>query len=431
MMKVGVVGGGLMGLAIAYRLSQKGHTVTVFEQNQQLGGLTTYQNYGSFTWDRFYHVILPSDAHLIGFLNEIGLGHELQWKKTYTGYFIERKLYSISNTVEFFRFPLLGLVGKLRLAFTILYGSKINRWWRLEKIPVEKWLIRFSGKRTYETFWKPLLLAKLGDNYRRVSAVFIWSYIKRLFSARDSSLSKEQMGYVKGGYKTVFDQLTTLINAAGGVIQTGVSVQSVFPASSGGLWIETDDSKEQFDKVIFTGPTNVLEKIAAQNLIEISRNHNPVEYLGVVCMVLLTRKPLVPYYVVNIADPEIPFTGVIGMSSLVSLKETAGLYLTYLPKYVLSNDPWLRKTNQEIHQLFLKGLQLMFPNYDLDDIVSVEINRAVKVQPLQVIHYSSLVPTIVTANKDFLVLNTAQFVQDTLNNNTVIRHVDEFVKSYF
>ena len=61
-------------------------------------------------------------------------------------------------------------------------------------------------------------------------------------------------------------------------------------------------------------------------------------------MVLVTRKPLVPYYVVNIADERIPFTGVIGMSNIVSLEETAGRHLTYLPKYVLSDDPLLKQT---------------------------------------------------------------------------------------
>jgi len=430
-MKIGIVGGGLMGLAIAYRLSKQGHSITILERSQQLGGLATHQNYGSFIWDRFYHVILPSDLYLINFLTEIGLGKQLCWGKTFTGYFIDRKLYSISNTLEFFRFPLVGIIGKLRLAFTLLYGSRISRWLRLEKISVERWLLRFSGRKTYEKFWKPLLLAKLGEHYKRVSAVFIWSYIKRLFSARDSSLSKEQLGYVEGGYKTVFDRLSTLIQAMGGAIQTEVSVQSISPCASGGLWVETGDTKEHFDKVVFTGPVNVLTKVVTPGLIAVEGNCNLVEYLGVVCMVLVTRVSLVRYYVVNIADQDIPFTGVIGMSSLVSLDQTAGLHLTYLPKYVLSDDPWMNKTDQDVQAVFLQGLQLMFPTFSLDDIVSVHISRAAKVQPLQVIDYSSIVPTVVTANKDFWVLNTAQLVKDTLNNNAVIRHVDEFVASHF
>jgi len=41
--------------------------------------------------------------------------------------------------------------------------------------------------------------------------VFIWSYIKRLFSARHSSGQKEHLGYVAGGYKTVLGRLEEVI----------------------------------------------------------------------------------------------------------------------------------------------------------------------------------------------------------------------------
>jgi hypothetical protein len=65
-----------------------------------------------------------------------------------------------------------------------------------------------------------------------------------------------------------------------------------------------------------------------------------------------------------------------------------------------------------------------------EEIEGVHINRAVKVQPLQVLNYSSLVPQVVTKHEDFFVLNTSQFVCGTLNNNEVIGAVDGFLKKY-
>lgn len=429
-MKIGIIGGGMMGLSLAYRLSQQGHQVTVFEANQQLGGLATYHDYGSFIWDRFYHVILPSDTALVNFLKQIGLEDKLRWQQTLTGCYIDQKLYSISNTVEFFQFPPLTWLGKIRLAITLIYGSRINNWRKLEAIPVEKWLLKISGKNAYEKLWKPLLLAKLGHSYKRVSAVFIWSYIKRLFSARGTTSHKEHLGYVQGGYKTVFDRLAQLIIAAGGDIRTGVKVEHIRPHSFQGISINYNRQKEHFDKVIFTGPVNILEDIAAENLVSVSNAGISVEYLGVICMALVTRKPLVPYYIVNVADQRIPFTGVLGMSNLLSQQETAGTHLTYFPKYVMSDDPLLQQSDEEIQKLFFQGLRLMFPNLDSNNIIAVHINRAQKMQPLQVLNYSRLVPAIVTKNEDFFVLNTSQFINDTLNNNTVVRHVDKFVKSF-
>jgi protoporphyrinogen oxidase len=133
---------------------------------------------------------------------------------------------------------------------------------------------------------------------------------------------------------------------------------------------------------------------------------------------------------VNIADERIPFTGVIGVSNAVSRDETAGRYLTYLPKYVLSDDPLLKQTDEYLRVLFFDGLHLMFPDLKPEDIESVHINRAAKVQPLQVLNYSGLVPQVSTKHEDFFVLNTSQFVCGTLNNNEVIRAVDEFVETY-
>ena len=44
-MRIGVIGGGLMGMTLAHRLTG-GHAVTVFERDPQLGGLATYHDYG-------------------------------------------------------------------------------------------------------------------------------------------------------------------------------------------------------------------------------------------------------------------------------------------------------------------------------------------------------------------------------------------------
>lgn len=426
-MKIGIIGGGLMGLALAHRLTQQDHQVTVFEREPQLGGLATYHDYGKFYWDRFYHVILPSDRHLIGFINDIGLADKLRWARTLTGFFVDRQFHSLSSGIEFLRFSPLSFFSKCRLAFAILYCSRIKNWRPLEHIRVGDWLRKIGGQATYEKIWKPLLLAKLGNEYDRVSAVFIWSYIARMFSARDRSTQKEQLGHVAGGYRTVLEKLQTLIKAAGGNIKTEISVNRIMPRPGEGLWVEHGNVKEYFDKVIFTSPVDVLQRVASQEMIHMQRNGVGVEYLGVICMVLVTREPLVPYYIVNIADERVPFTGIIGMSNLVDTAETAGLHVTFLPKYVHSDSPILSASDDDIREMFFSGLSVMFPDWQKRGVDSVHINRAKRVQPLQVLDYSKIVPKVSSEHPDFFVLNTSQFTHMTLNNNEVIRAVDEFL----
>ncbi|MEZ4774698.1 MAG: NAD(P)/FAD-dependent oxidoreductase [Bacteroidia bacterium] len=430
-MKIGIIGGGFMGLALAQKLAGPDTYVKVFERDEQLGGLATYHDYGDYVWDRFYHVILPGDKYLLSYLEAIGLKDKLRWKKTYTGYYVNEKFYSISNSKEFLLFPPLSLISKMRLAITILYASRINDWKSMEKITIEEWLVKVGGRNTFEKFWKPLLLAKLGENYKRVSAVFIWTYIKRLFEARgDDSAREEQMGYVEGGYKTVFEQAEKVLIEKGAAVAKGTTVSRITPDPEGGLMIEADGQKEHFDRVVFTSPVNVLQQTADPSLVAITGNLDKIEYLGVVCMVMATKKPLTPYYVLNIADSRVPFTGVIGMSTLVETAQTGGHHITYFPKYVLSTDPVLKKTEAELKQWFMDGVKLLYPELKDSDIQSVHINRAFKVQPLQFLNYSQIVPQTETRHPDFFVLNTSQFVNDTLNNNSVARHVERFVEQY-
>jgi protoporphyrinogen oxidase len=428
-MRIGIIGGGLMGLALAERLGSAGHRVTVYERAEQPGGLATWHEFGAFTWDRFYHVILPSDTALVEFVRRIGLGDRLQWRATQTGFYVDRAIHPLSSGLDFLRFPLLNLWSKFRLAATILYCSRISDWKRLEGMTVEEFLVRHSGRATFEKMWKPLLLAKLGENYRRVSAVFIWTYVKRLFSARDSAAQKESLGYVSGGYRIVFGRLLERIAAVGGAVRLGVEVESVRPRAGGGIEVTARGTAEAFDKVVFTGPVNVLRAVADPALAQVPPQGD-VEYLGVVCLALVTKKPFCPYYILNIADERIPFTGVIGMSSLVDAAETAGLCLTYLPKYVLSDDPLLRRPDDELKAEFMAGFRRMFPGFPEAEIAGVHVNRAVKVQPLQVIGYSGMVQPPRTRHPDFYVVNTAQFASNTLNNNEVIRSVNAFLEQH-
>ena len=157
-----------MGMTLALRLAQKGYKVTILESSPKLGGLTGAIEMDGVVWDRFYHVILMSDLNTRKIIKEIGLENELKWVETKTGFFSGGKLYSVSNIFEFLKFPPINLIDKFRLGLTIIVASLINDWKRMEGIPVEKWLIRWSGKRLFE---------KSGYHYLNLNWVII---IRRL-----------------------------------------------------------------------------------------------------------------------------------------------------------------------------------------------------------------------------------------------------------
>ena len=119
---IGIIGGGILGMALALFLAEKGFRSSIVEKASKPGGLVSPWKIGEYTWDQFYHVILQSDRYLIEMLEKIGLSDQINWEYTKTGFFINGQFFSMSNIMEFINFPPLNLVDKLRLGFTIFYA---------------------------------------------------------------------------------------------------------------------------------------------------------------------------------------------------------------------------------------------------------------------------------------------------------------------
>ncbi|NJM76654.1 MAG: FAD-dependent oxidoreductase, partial [Acaryochloridaceae cyanobacterium RU_4_10] len=248
-----IIGGGMLGMTLAYRLAQQGQSVTLFESAPELGGLASAWQFEDIPWDKHYHVTLLSDLTLRSLLQELNLEQDMEWVETKTGVYAGGKLYSVSNAIEFLQFPPLRFIDKLRLGFTILYGARIKNWKRLETISVEAWLKRWSGDRTFQKFWLPLLRAKLGENYKIASASFIWSTIARLYAARRTGLKKELFGYLPGGYARILKRFGEVLEETGVAVQLGDCVTQVEQLTSGELKLHHQNGQTTtFDRVIIT-----------------------------------------------------------------------------------------------------------------------------------------------------------------------------------
>jgi protoporphyrinogen oxidase len=414
-----VGGGGVLGMMLAHRLSGQGKQVTLYEGAEQLGGLACAWDLGGVVWDRHYHVILLSDSHLRGLLAELGLANELVWKETRTGFYTDGQLYSMSNTLEFLRFPPLGLIDKLRLGFTIFYASKIRNWKRLERISVEAWLRRWSGRRTFEKIWLPLLRAKLGENYRKASAAFIWAIIARMYAARRTGLKKEMFGYVRGGYARILERFAARLEQDGVTLRLGTRVKSV-THEEGRTWVETErGDRQSFDGVVVTTPAPVVERMVPGLSAGEKELMRGIQYQGIVCASLLLKQPLAGYYVTNITD-EVPFTAVIETSALVDREEFGGNSLVYLPRYVPPDDPAFGWTDDEVREKFLAALGRMYPHFHPEDVLAFRVSRVRHVLAVSTLNYSERLPPMTTSVPGLTVVNSAHIVNGTLNVNETL-----------
>jgi protoporphyrinogen oxidase len=412
-----VIGGGMLGMTLAWRLRRQGHAVTVFEAAPRPGGLASAWRLGDVTWDRFYHVILMSDLHVRGLLEELELADRLQWRNTKTGFFTDGQLYSMSDTLEFLRFPPLGLVDKLRLGGTIFYASKLRDPVPLEQVPVAEWLRRLSGQRTFEKIWLPLLRAKLGDNYRHASAAFIWTTIARMYAARRTGLKKEMFGYVEGGYAVILERFEERLRAAGVELVCDARVQQVRP----GVEVQLEGGRRVFDAAVLTVPSPVVTRLCPDLGPTDRRRLDRVAYQGIVCASLLIDEPLADYYVTNITEDWVPFTAVIEMGALVDRSTFGGRSLVYLPRYLTQDDPFWERDDDSIRETFLAALERMYPRFRRDHVRAFQVARARHVLALPTLGYSTdTCPFTETTVPGVYVANSAQIVNGTLNNNETV-----------
>ena len=477
---IAIVGSGFLGMTLALRLAKSGANVTLFESANEIGGLASAWEIGDVVWDRHYHVTLASDSHTRKLVEELGLGDDFNWVETRTGFYTDGKLVSMSDTMEFLKFPPLGLISKLRLGGTIFYASRVKDWKKLEKVTVENWLTRLSGKRTFEKIWKPLLKAKLGEAYKETSAAFIWATIQRMYAARNSGLKKEMFGYVRGGYARVLERFGEVLLENGVEIRLNSRIESVekledgkirvcmakarrnkdakphimpqktkyakfqtaaavTPGFSGAFMSEPDlwvdrvvafsrvRANDTFDKVILTCPSNVAAKMVPQLSKIEKQNLENIRYQGIVCASVLMKCSLSRFYVTNITD-EAPFTGVIEMSALVDKKEFDRNALVYLPKYVAPDDELFEKSGKEIESIFLDGLEKMYPNFRRKDVLAFKVSRVRQVFPLPVLNYSRDLPSINTSIDGLYIVNSSHIVNGTLNVNETVQLAENFFK---
>jgi protoporphyrinogen oxidase len=424
--KVAIVGSGFLGLTLALRLSEKGHDVTVFESSPEIGGLASVWQIGDLTWDRHYHVVLLSDTFTRNIIEEVGLKDQFEWVETKTGFYTDGELVSMSNTLEFLTFKPLDLISKFRLGATIFYASKVENWRALEKVTVEEWLTKLSGKKTFDKMWRPLLKAKLGEAYTETCAAFIWATIQRMYAARKSGLKKEMFGYVRGGYASVLKRFAEVLDEKKVDIRLSSRVQKIENQEDGTITLTAGNgSPEQFDKVILTCPTNIAAKILPQLTDFEKERLESIRYLGIICASVLTKKPISHYYVTNITD-ETPFTGVIELSALVDKKEFGGNSLIYLPRYLAPDHELFKKSDEEIKEHFLSSLEKMYSHFDRNDVLEFKISRVPQVFPLLTLNYSESVQPVETSIDNVFLVNSSQITNGTLNINETVQLAENF-----
>lgn len=368
-MKIGIIGGGISGLASAYLLSKRGHAVTLFEKGPMLGGLASSFEMNGHTVDRFYHFLCQGDDAYISLCRELGIHGKLHWRPAPTGFYYQGKHYGFSGPLDLLRFDPIPLTQRLRFGLFALEARWRSEWAQLDSLPGTPWLIDRLGKRAYEVIWHPLLALKFGEIHEQISAAWVWHRIHRV------ARSKGRMGYVERGSAAIMEALAAALEQQNCSIRLDSPIARMQVAEDRVTGLElTDGSTESFDHVISTIPLPLAAKMIDHALPETAVDLRKVEYVGVRCVVMRLARGVTPNFWLNVHDDRMPFNGIIEYSNLN--KSVCGPdHLVYVPFYVPTNHAIYQMDEEALFELSWDAVSRLRPGLGRTDILEYHVSQ--------------------------------------------------------
>ncbi len=391
---VGIVGGGILGMTAALRLAQAGVKVSLYERAPDLGGLVGSFDFDGRPVDRFYHVNLPTDDRILGLAEELGLKDKFRFRPTKVGFYGDGHLFSMTSPKEFLTFPLLSMPDRVRLALFVARCQLRKTHVELDAIPLVEWLQSWSGRRVTERLWKPLLDSKFDGRFDDLPATYIWARTRRMSKTRDKS-GAEIMGWLEGGYTTLIDALEQRIRELGGEIHAGTQVDQIAGSRAGATGLVVEGRYRAFDHVLCTLAPPQARSVLAPELAEHAHDEQ-FRYLGVVCLLLRTKRSISPYYHLNITDRSVPLTTVVETTHVVDPDHVGG-HLVYITRYVDPGHELHDRAPEEVEAEFLRHTRTIFPHLTDDLILSRKVQRARMTEPVHLIGGAANIPELFPA----------------------------------
>jgi len=380
---IGIVGGGIAGLAAARRLQSRGVDAHVFEAADDLGGLAATYDTAGDPLEKYYHHLSASEETIVDLIEELGLGSDLHWPIGKNAYYVDGTVHPLDKPWEILAYPHMSMYDKFRLAMLTMEvdvrGGIPKRdtyedITAFEDVPIKEFLLEHTTRGVYENFFEPLLEAKFGSRKEDVSAAWLLGRIK--FRGERDLLRGEPLGYLDGGFGRLLDRLVEDVGREN--ITTGARVEEVGFADGAvdSLTVAVDSGTETHDAegVVVAAMPNVLEALTGYEC--------DIDFQGTVCSVISMEDSLTDTYWLNIAD-DAPFGALIEHTNFIPQSNYGGEHLLYVPRYIqsLDEDVW-QMSDDGVEDLWLSGIEDLFPDFDRESVNWIRTSRNPRTAPV-------------------------------------------------
>jgi len=443
--RVAVLGAGVAGLVAAHRLTREGHVCDVYERWPGLGGqAATLDVGGGARLERYYHHLFTSDRHIVALYDELGMGEELEWKRSSMAFFVDGRQWPFNGPLDLLRFGPLPPPARIRMGLAVLLLQKRAREvGPFESITAREWIESRMGKAPWRKIWGPLLRGKFGERAEDISMAWLWSKLTLRRQLDGDEARNEQLGYPAHSWQLLFDALRDAIEAGGGRVlidrpAAGLSRADggagfMVAAGAGGSFRRGHDPRSferdsvtRYDAVVATVPSDVFlglldDDLAAAIGPDYLDRLRATEYHTALCLLLELDRPFSPFYWTNIADTSIPFVGLIEHTNFIDPARYGGRRFLYVANYLAPGDPLLALSEDELLAAYMPGLRAVQPSFSEDWIVDRWLHREPAAQPIVTVGYHERIAPLRTGVPGLVLANTTQIYPEDRGTNYSVR----------
>ena len=397
MKRIAILGAGITGLTLAFKLSSEGNDITVFEKSKNIGGLARTIKFNEQYYDLGPHEFCTNNPVIVKLLHEL-LGKDFlvctkkaaqHFRGKYVDYPIKPLHFSRQIEASLF----------FKVLFEVCYYRMKSLIWEYEDYSFKNWVEKRYGKTMYATYFGPYtkkvwgvdpdqLDPRTASDRIAFNSVFdiLYQTAQFIFLKKEQYNSihnplKSQFYYCRSGIGKLAERLAERCKEQGCVIMNDWDIKKVRIRESriDEIVNSSNESANDFDFYINTIPITVLEKAIEPNLVCSDLFFRSMIF----CLLEIPKNQLTPFHWVYFPEAEISFQRMTEFSHFKADMTKPGYTGICLEISCFEDEPVWKLSDADVLNMVKEELKALGLLKDLNGIQGM-IHRERFVYPVQI-----------------------------------------------